>query len=182
MNRLRIAALTIFLLVLCGGFAIAADRPQRFEKPEDVVAWLYRDFGWEALISHYFDKDILIDQPANVLKRYFTSRLAELIVKDREHVTRTKELGHIDFILIFGSQDPDGISNIRITRKPGTNVVSVLYDYNREKGVMKIDFKTVQTENGWKISDMHYKTRKSHAFPDPGLEISLFGLLSQPYE
>jgi hypothetical protein len=182
MNRMRITTLMIFLFAFCGSFAVAADRPHRFEKPEDVVAWLYRDFGWEALIWHYFGKDTLVNQPMNVLKRYFTSRLAELIVKDREHATRTKQLGHIDFMLIFGSQDPYGISNIRITRKPGTNVVSVLYDYNREKDVMRIDFETIQTGNGWRISDMHYKTRKSHAFPDPGVEFSLLGLLSQPYE
>jgi hypothetical protein len=174
--------LLILLFVFCSSSSVAADRPQRFEKPEDVVAWLYRDFGWEALIWHHFGKDTLVHQPMSVFKRYFTSRLAELIVKDREHATRTKQLGHIDFILIFGSQDPDGISNIRITQKPGTNVVSVLYDYNREKDVMKIDFETVQTENGWRISDMYYKSRKSHAFPDPGLEFSLLGILSRPYE
>ncbi len=179
MNILRNAVL-ILLLTLCGNSAIAAERPTRFEKPEDVVAWLYRDFGWEAYIFHYFD-DILIDQPKHILERYFTPRLADLIVKDRQYEIKTKELGHIDFMILFFSQDPAGISNIRIKRMSGSNKVSVLYDYNQEKDVVEIVYETVQTKSGWHISDVHYKTRASNAFPAPVIEGSLLKELSQPY-
>jgi len=46
---------------------------------------------------------------------------------------------------------------------------------------MKIDFDTVKTKSGWRISDVHYKTRKTKAFPDEGVDFSLLNLLSQPY-
>jgi hypothetical protein len=180
-NRLCIT-LSMFFFVMCSSYAIASDRPTRFEKPEDVVAWLYRDFGWEGFIFRYFKNDILIDQPVSVLKRYFTPKLAVLISKDRKYEKRTKEVGHMDFVLIYGSQDPDGISNIRINKKVGINIVSVLYDYNREKDVMEIDYETVKTKGGWHISDVHYKTRKSNAFPGSEDDFSLLELLSQPYE
>lgn len=183
MNRLRVTTLIILLFAFSCSFAVAADRPKWYEKPEDVVARLYRDFSWEALISpSFFAKDALANQPVKVLKQYFTSRLAELIAKDTEFEIRTKELGHIDFMLIFGSQDPEGISNIRINRNAGTNVVSVLYDGNGEKDIMKMHFETVQTGSGWRISDIRYKTRKSHAFPGQRLDFSLLELLSEPYE
>jgi len=71
--------------------AFAADRPSRFEKQEDVVAWLYRDFGWEILIDHYVDNDLLIDQPESVLSRYFSTQLANLIAKDRKFEIKTTD-------------------------------------------------------------------------------------------
>ena len=169
----------VFLgLGLCSAFS--ADGPARIAKPEDVVVWLYRDFGWE-ITSDDSSKTVLILQPISVLRQFFTPKLVKLIVNDREYVAKTKEIGHLDFILISGSQDPGGISNIRITRKPGTNVVTVLYDQNGEKEVMRIDYYTVHTRSGWRISDVRYKTRKSTAFPVPEPESSLLKLLSQPY-
>jgi hypothetical protein len=179
--KLVVAALSLLIVAFCGSFGAADDRPSRFAKPEDVVAWLYREFGWEALIFEYFDNDGLVDQPVRILKRYFTPKLATLIANDRKNVKRTKELGHINFVLIFGSQDPDGISNIRISKKPGTNTVKVSYDYNGEKDVMNLDYETIRTASGWKISDIHYKSIKSRAAPEPGVDFSLLKLLSQKH-
>jgi hypothetical protein len=105
----------------------------------------------------------------------------KLIVNDREYVTRTKEIGNLDFILISGSQDPSGISNIRITRKLGTSVVTVLYDQNGGKDVMKIDYHMVHNSSGWHISDVGYKPRESTAFSISEPELFLLKLLSQPY-
>ena len=81
MKILRIFAL-ILVLTLCFTIAKAVERPNRFQKPEDAVAWLYRDFGWQAFVGRYFD-DIINDQPRNVLQRYFTPRLTGLIIKGR---------------------------------------------------------------------------------------------------
>lgn len=77
-----------------------------------------------------------------------------------------------------GSQDPDGIRNIRINRKPGANVVSVLYDQNEVKDLIEIQFETVKTLNGWRISDLRYKMNKSI---DPNFDVSLKKVLSGPY-
>jgi hypothetical protein len=175
---LNILLISVLGLGLCSAFA--AEGPVRIAKPEDVVITLYRDFGWE-LTSDDSSKTVLILKPISVLRQFFTPKLVKLIVNDREYVARTKEIGHLDFILISGSQDPGGISNIRIARKPGTNVATVLYDQNGEKDVMRIDYYTVHTRSGWRISDVRYKTRKSTAFPVPEPELSLLMLLSQPY-
>jgi hypothetical protein len=174
----KILLLAFLGFVSCHAFA--ADGPARAEKPEDVVNSIYRNFGWE-IAADVGSKTVLIDQPVTVLKKYFTPKLVKLIVNDRKYVARTGEVGHLDFILISGSQDPGGIRNIRITKKPGTNIVSVLYDQNGEKDVMKIDYHCVHAGSGWRISDIRYKSRKSTAFPVPEPELSLLNLLSQPY-
>jgi hypothetical protein len=172
-----------FLLVAFLSFgvnsAFAIDRSTT-ERPEDVVTSLYRDFGHE-IREAITSKPLLVDQTPTVLKKYFTSKLAELIIKDRKQEKATKEIGHIDFVILYGSQDPDGIRNIRITKKPGKNVASVIYDQNDERDVMTINYDLVQTDIGWRISDVHYKARKSTAFPEPAPEFSLLNLLSQPY-
>lgn len=171
------------MLVFLGifvNFASAAERPARIDKPEDVVTSLYRDFGWE-LKEDRSAEYILVYQPLSVLKRYFTPKLAKLIIKDIEYAARTQGIGHLDFILLCGSQDPDGISNIRITRNPGTDIVAVMYDQNGEEDIMTIEYYTVHAQGGWRISDVRYKERKSIGFPNPGPEHSLLSILSQPY-
>jgi hypothetical protein len=165
-------------LVPCSAYA--ADGPARSAKPEDVVVSLYRDYGWE-ITSDDNSKTVLVLQPQRVLRQFFTPALVKLIINDRKYVAKTKEVGHLDFILISGSQDPGGISNIRILRKPGTNVVTVLYDQNNEKDVMRIDYHMVHTRGGWRISDVRYTSRTSTTFPIPEPELSLLKLLSQPY-
>ena len=179
-NSLRVFAIALVALFALSALAVASERPLRFEKPEDVVGWLYRDFGWEAQISDYFDKDSLIDQPLSVYERYFSTKLSRLIVKDREYTKRTKELGRIDFMIIFGSQDPDGTSNIRIRQRSGSNLVEVLYDYDGKKDVMTLEYETVKTSKGWRISDIRYQPHASNAFPNPGPGFSLMKLLTEP--
>ncbi len=174
-----LTSLLSVLILVCATITYAANSSQP-ESPESVVQSLYRDFGWE-LKSVSNSKKLLIDQPSKVLNRYFTPKLAELIKKDRKHEIKTKDLGHLDFVLLCGSQDPDGITNLRIAGKPGKDIVTATYDQNGEKDVMKIEFNTQKTKSGWRISDVRYKARKSKAFPAPGIDLRLFDLLSQPY-
>ena len=176
--KIRTYLLSLLFLVF-GTFTYAAGSNQN-NTPEVVVQTLYQDFGWE-LKSESRSKKLLIDQPIQVLTRYFTPKLAELIKKDRKHEIKTKDLGHLDFVLLCGSQDPDGITNIRIAEKPGKDIVTVTYDQNGEKNVMKIEFSTEKTKTGWRISDVRYRSRKSNAFPAPGIGLRLLELLSQPY-
>lgn len=173
-----IAAAALVIVVQAAGAAGPESR-QRFEKPEDVVAWLYRDFSWEILIDQWFQKDQLVEQPLSVLSRYFTPKLARLIVKDRQHVVKSKELGHLDFVLLFGSQDPDGISNIRIARVPNTNKVSVAYNQGGQRDQMRMVFDTVRTSGGWRISDIQYTMRATSG--GSAMKFGLMEVLSQPY-
>ncbi len=160
MKTFRIA-ISVLLIALAIDGAFGADRPARFEKPDDVVAWLYRDFGWEALISVYFRGDSLIDQPYGVLSRYFTSELSQLLVQTRKREVNNQEPGPIDFVLIFGSQDTDGIVNIRIARRSKDNVVTVIYDQNTERDVREIQFDTVNSPGGWRISNIRYHSKEA---------------------
>jgi hypothetical protein len=171
-----IAFFAVFHLVS----AYAADLSSPSEKPAEVVVRLYRTFGWECFLKTHSDNDILINQPKTVLERYFVQKLSNMIVRDRAFERKAKELGHIDFVLLFGSQDPDGISNLRITKTPGTNTVVVIYDQNGQRDLMEMRFDTVKTNAGWRISDIHYKLRKSDITSE--LTFSLRELLSRPYE
>jgi hypothetical protein len=178
----RIGRTVIIWLLGCNLFcALAAvERPARFVSAEEVVAWLYRDFGWECFLAHSFEEDILCDQPQQVLKRYFTPQLSDWIVRDRAYVEKTRELGHVDFVLLFGSQDPDGVGNLRIERLPGTDKVKVVYDQNGERDVMELQFAAVETDKGWRIADIRYISGESAGRPGPGF--SLLEILSQPYK
>ncbi|HEY9160972.1 MAG TPA: hypothetical protein VIS94_07800 [Desulfomonilia bacterium] len=174
--KLTRVAIIVFLITFYFNCVSAGERPTRFEKPEETVAWLYRDFGWECFIQGYFEKDILINQPRIVLERYFTPKLANLIFQDRAYGNKTGEIGHIDFVLLFGSQDPDGIYDLRIKRIPKTDSVLVVYDQNGEHDIVEIKYYTVQTNKGWRISDIRYRFKKTSAGPEN--RFSLLELLS----
>jgi hypothetical protein len=62
--------LALILSICLSISPIAADR-QEYKKPEDVVAWLYRDFAWEAIMI-YRPFEVLINQPKEVLEQYFS--------------------------------------------------------------------------------------------------------------
>ncbi len=174
--KLTRIAIVVLLLTFYFNCVSAGERPSLFEKPEETVAWLYRDFGWECFIQGYFDKDILIDQPKSVLERYFTPKLANLIFQDRAYENKTGEIGHIDFVLLFGSQDTSGIYNLRIKRIPKTNNVMVTYDQSGEHDIVEIKYSAVQTNKGWHISDISYRLRKTSTGPEN--KFSLLELLS----
>jgi hypothetical protein len=179
--KIILSCIVLVGLVIChGDWLFASDRPAQFKSPEEVVAWLYRDFGCESFFDHYFDNDILIDQPRRVLERYFVPELAMLIQHDRLYAKRAKELGHIDFVFLFGSQDPDGIGNLRIKKITETNSVSVKYDQNGQHDIVEMQFDTVHTKRGWRISDIHYKWRQTEISSESNF--SLRKLLSEPYE
>jgi hypothetical protein len=79
------------------------------EPPDGVVRRLYRDFAWEAVFS---DNDAdrkwvgLLQQPRRVLQRYFTPKLAGLLVNDARCARKSGEICRIDFLPIWASQDP----------------------------------------------------------------------------
>jgi hypothetical protein len=173
----RIGIIAIIMSVwFCSAFS--AETYNKSLNPEDVVINLYHDFG-EGIQGG--NNKRLLDQPLDIYKQYFTTELASKIVEDRLYEVNNKELGHINFVLIYGSQDPDGINNVSISRKIGSNNVLVHYDYNKEKDVMEIDYFMESTKSGWRISNIVFKTRISTSFPSANEPMSLINLLSKPY-
>jgi hypothetical protein len=113
------------------------------------------------LIFNVFEYDRIIDQPKEVLERYFSSEVADSISNNRKHQRETHDLGTPDFMILFGTQDPGGVDKLRINRIPNTNKVLVIYDQNSEMDLVKMVFDTVKTNDGWKITDIEYTIRKS---------------------
>ena len=86
---------------------------------------------------------------------------------------RTRYICPPDFELLCGSQDPGGISNIRISKDPLSDDVLLVYDQSGEKDVMTITFKMGKVNDAWKIQDAIYKTRTCNGFPGPPNTVSL---------
>ena len=124
--------------------------------PTTVVARLYKDFAWEALgpTDEAFGKP-LVEQPRNVLERYFDGTLASLLVNDDACIRRNRGADcNLGFTPIFASNDPEA-SDLDITPLSGDRVaVSFTYPGNGEK--IGLEYLTVRTPNGWRIKDIVY--------------------------
>ena len=145
-----------------------AEEVRAYREPQDVVAWLYRDFAWEAVMSPRFAGDTFIDQPREVLERYFVEDLAALVLMDRECARRTKEICKLDFDPLFASNDP-GASDLKVSWVAQSGLVHVTFKYPGNGQRIELDYKVVKSKRGWRVSDIIYKDRHT-----------LRGLLSVP--
>lgn len=127
-----------------------------YREPQDVVAWLYRDFAWEAVMSSHFSDETFSDQSREVLERYFVKDLAALVLKDRECVRRTKELCKLGSHPLFDSSDP-GASDLQVTWVPHSGLVHVMFTYPGNGQRIELDYKVVKSKSGWRVSDILYK-------------------------
>lgn len=158
MNRV-LCAVCLLIVVASTSYPIpsSAANSHEYRKPEDVVAWLYRDFSWVAVMGdQYWKNDSLIEQPRQILALYFSDELVSLIMKDREYVKETHELGNLNFDPIFASQDPSA-DDLKISSVDKSDMVHVQYvcPYNQKQ--IKLDFKVERTTHGWRISDIVYE-------------------------
>ena len=135
------------------------------EKPVDVVNALYRNHAWELQDELPKNMILLIDQPILILNTYFTPDLSALIIKNRSYENNTGNICRADFGYLSGSQDPGGISNIRINAACNNKDVIVLYDQNGQENVMTITFIMVKIKGCYRISDVKYNTRVCSSFP-----------------
>jgi hypothetical protein len=139
--------------------AITADS-HVYKKPEDVVAWIYRDFAFDAIMAPYWKNASLIEQAREILLLYFTEEIASLILKDRQCVKETHEICKLDFDPIFASQDP-GAMDLQILPADKSNTVRVqfLYPGNGEK--ISLSYEIEKTNRGWRIRDIIYSNTRS---------------------
>lgn len=141
---------------MCFSFTAFAGEARKYNKPEDVVAWLYRDFAWEAVMDMHWEGASLIEQPREVLGRYFSAELVSLILKDRACTQKTHEICRLDFDPIFASQDP-GAAELKISPADNSGIVHVQFLYPSNHEQVKLAFKVVKTASGWRINDIVYK-------------------------
>ena len=117
-----------------------------------TVINLYKDFSWETVIVDP-NMDGLIDQPLEVLQRYFDDRLSNLIVKDRQCVKHTHEICALDFMPIWDSQDV-GASDLSIKSVTDKSVVDVTFVFAESHEKRHLKYQLAQTARGWRISDI----------------------------
>lgn len=153
------------LLALCAGIGVSACLPASAGEngtPASVVARLYRDFAWQALL-------MTGDQPSDVrrvfgdpianadritLARYFSPALVQVLRKDALCRTKTREICRLDFDPIFASQD-SAATDLRIAEKsPG--VVGVSFRYQGQSQPVELDFSVKRFADNYRITDIIY--------------------------
>jgi hypothetical protein len=152
--RSLIFALSIALLSLP---SLAAGR----ETGASLVARLYKDFAWQALVSidsvkeanDVFGKD-LAHQPSSVLGQYFDQTLSSLIARDADCAAKTREICKLDFDPIFASQDPSAADLVIKSLKP--DKVRVEYSYPSSQEKIRLDYKVAEIAGKWRITDITY--------------------------
>ena len=155
MNRLRHWCAVIAMSL--GAYCVPAQAIE--QAPVTTVVRLYRDFAWEAVFdTATTGQTLLIDQPATVLKIYFTHRLAKLLVEDRRCAVRTREICKLDFQPIWASQDSAAMDLKIETETPVSNVVTVKYRYPSTGELLQMKYDLTHTAAGWRISDIRYQS------------------------
>lgn len=119
-----------------------------------MVVQLYRDFAWEVVIEEPGTPEkSLLEQPHDVLTKYFDDNLAALLLKDRACVNKTGELCKLDYSPIWSAQDPAAAQlKVLDSSKPG--VVTVKFRQPVEKKNVELSFRMTKTKLGWRISDI----------------------------
>lgn len=149
MNPSRGARLFVFFLVVFG-LAMPASAG---EDAVAVVARMYRDYAWEAVVVEPSHKG-LIEQPAAVLRRYFHESLVERLLADRESARKSHEIPKLDYLPIWASQDPMAYDlRVRATEREG--VVEV--EFRRPPGdapAARLRYDLKRSAQGWRIADI----------------------------
>ena len=156
MNRPRIIFfLLLIVLSLYLPFDAIAGDSHAYKRPEDVVAWIYRDFAFDAIMPLYWENAKLIEQSRKTLLLYFTDELTSLILKDRQCVIDTHEVCKLDFDPIFASQDP-GAMDLEISPADKSNIVHVQFRYPDNGEKISLSYHVEKTGRGWRIRDIIY--------------------------
>jgi hypothetical protein len=129
--------------------------------PVTVVAQLYRDFAWEAVVDEPdWRGHALLEQGRDVLVRYFDDTLTALIVRDRECAATTHAICRLDFSPIWDSQDP-GASEMKIAATKDSSVVSVRFRHPATGQAIELSYRMIATRSGWRVHDIVYGNRRS---------------------
>lgn len=147
--------------------SLAAQGPDA--TPVRVVAGLYHDFAWEAVIDEPNDFPALTQLPRPAFERYLTPDLARLILNDEACMARTHEICKLDFNPVWASQDPGGVSELKVSASAERDAVLVTMRYP-DGSVTSLTYRMQLVRGNWRIADILFQSG-----PNSGL--SLAGIL-----
>lgn len=166
--RLMLRSVFVFCTVVLLSPFVEADSSQpKNSEQEAVVAQMYRDFAWEA-VMHQPTWIGLMDQPREILERYFDKKLATLILQDRA-CAKKEGMCRLSFSPIWGSQDPSA-SDIEVQQSDKSDIILVKFRYPSTNENVTLRYQLTKTSNGWRISDISGDIN--------GLQWSLFSILN----
>lgn len=122
-----------------------------------VVEQLYQDYSWENSAEPAKSKTVLVEAHEVELSKYFSKSLVDLIRKDNICMARTGGICNLDFDPIYASQDSEA-TDIKISEPDKNNRVKVQFRYPSTHQLIKIQYKMVRTNLGWRINDVCYST------------------------
>ncbi|MES2673322.1 MAG: hypothetical protein V4660_03740 [Pseudomonadota bacterium] len=132
----------------------------KYSSSELTVWKLYHDFSWQALMHAGPDYPIH-HQPVNILRKYFTEELADLIKNDYECAEKEKEICNLNFDIIFNSQDASILSISIDKQQSKNNIVVVKFnEFEEESMRYSISYEVQNTKEGFKISNIIYSKSK----------------------
>jgi|GEM_PF-461667 len=123
------------------------------------VAALYKAFAWQALSVDKVFGEALVDQPAATLSQYFDPTLTRLLADDAACQRRTQEICHLDFDILFDSQDPQ-VTDLTIAIAT-PNTVEVRFKDPVSDAETLITFTVAKQAQGWRISDVSYRKQSN---------------------
>lgn len=117
-----------------------------------VVARLYRDFAWEAVVTEPYTPG-LAQQPAAVLRRYFDEGMVKRFVADRDCVRTSNGICRLDHAPLWASQNPAAYDlHVKPTQQPG--IVDVEFSGPAGPEPTRLRYELVRTGEGWRITDI----------------------------
>jgi hypothetical protein len=154
--RLTVAAARILCLFLLPGsvpLAVAGAARSAEPAPRSVVARLYRDYAWEAVLSNSNARQLL-QQTRRELERYFTPHLAALIEREHLCAVRNRAPCALDFQPHWNSDAPRAFS-LAVAEAATPGEVTVTFSYADDAEPIHLTYLLQRTPRGWRISDLH---------------------------
>jgi hypothetical protein len=151
---MRISLFHLLVLAVSLNVAVTCTAAESLSPQVAIVTKLYQDFAFEAVLEEPTPENALFtEQPRQVLLRYFTLKLADLLLRDERCTTTTREICRLDFMPLWGNQDPIGSA---VSVQPGTSPDIVIVRL-RSSSSSQITYHLTKTSAGWRIRDIAYE-------------------------
>lgn len=118
-----------------------------------LVAELYRAYAWEVVIAEPLQGSGLFGEPREVMARFLAPELVEGVLADRQRSAESGDIGVLDYAPMWASQDP-GASQLRVEAGAQPTEVRVEFIYPGNGQRVGIDYRLVQTAQGWRVLDV----------------------------